>query len=54
MELDKNKDLTYAEFRKFDDFGRALVTLKRNYDDKESITDMMKQYIEELKRRQTK
>ena len=27
-ELDKNKNVTYAEFRKFDDFGRALVTLK--------------------------
>ena len=52
-ELDKNKDLTYAELRKFDSFERALVTLKRNYDDKESTNDMMKQYIEELKRRQT-
>ena len=53
-ELDKNKNLTYAEFGKFDDFGRALVTLKRNRDDKESINDMMKKYNEELKRRQTK
>ena len=52
--LDNNKDLTYAEFRKFDGFGRALVTLKRNYDDDESINDMMKKYIKELQKRKRK
>ena len=52
--LDKNKNLTYAEFGKFDGFGRVLVTLKRNYDDNKSINDMMKKYIKELQEKKRK
>ena len=38
---DKNKNLTYAEFGKFDGFGCALVTLKRKYDDNKSINYLL-------------
>ena len=49
-ELDKNKNLLYATFGKFDSFGRALVTLKENASDQESINDMMKEFVKKLKK----
>ena len=49
-ELDKNKNLLYATFSSFDSFGRALVTLKENASDEDSINDMMKEFVKKLKK----
>ena len=42
--LDANKSLVYADFQGIDFFGRALVTLRKSSEAKDSFNDLLMQY----------